>query len=88
MRSACAAVPPRWLRWRRRTNLESRREDCPVCASTQVTPRLRTDDLLQNKPGRFQIDRCGDCFFRRPGWSNTYRVVAQKRGQAPPPASL
>jgi SAM-dependent methyltransferase len=47
---------------------EPRREDCPVCRSKELAARLRTDDLLQNKPGRFQVDRCTGCghLFQNP----------------------
>ncbi|WP_322869958.1 class I SAM-dependent methyltransferase [Streptomyces goshikiensis] len=41
--------------------LEPRRQDCPWCGSTRLTVRLRVPDLLQGKPGRFTLERCGDC---------------------------
>ncbi|WP_409240014.1 class I SAM-dependent methyltransferase [Streptomyces sp. PA5.6] len=40
---------------------EPRRTDCPWCGSERLRARLRTADLVQHKPGRFRIDRCGDC---------------------------
>ncbi|MFI2436340.1 class I SAM-dependent methyltransferase [Streptomyces sp. NPDC018693] len=40
---------------------EPRRTDCPWCGSDRLTTRLRTTDLLQHKPGRFVLDRCGAC---------------------------
>lgn len=40
---------------------EPGRADCPWCGSARLTTRLRTTDLLQHKPGRFTLDRCGDC---------------------------
>ncbi|MFJ1968787.1 class I SAM-dependent methyltransferase [Streptomyces sp. NPDC087903] len=40
---------------------EPRRTTCPWCGSARLTTRLRTTDLLQHKPGRFVLDRCGDC---------------------------
>lgn len=47
---------------------EPRREDCPICGSTQLTERLRTTDVLQYKPGEFVLDECGDCgvIFQNP----------------------
>ncbi|MEU6540873.1 class I SAM-dependent methyltransferase [Streptomyces sp. NPDC047000] len=38
-----------------------RRTTCPWCGSDRLTTRLRTTDLLQHKPGRFVLDRCGGC---------------------------
>ncbi|WP_432133427.1 class I SAM-dependent methyltransferase [Streptomyces sp. bgisy154] len=38
-----------------------RRADCPWCGSDRLATRLRTTDLLQHKPGRFTLDRCGAC---------------------------
>ena len=40
---------------------EPRSEHCPWCESDQLTVRLSTTDLLQHKPGRFELDRCTDC---------------------------
>ena len=40
---------------------ETRRTACPWCGSARLHERLRTTDLLQHKPGRFRLDRCGDC---------------------------
>ncbi|MER8184974.1 class I SAM-dependent methyltransferase [Kitasatospora sp. NPDC094015] len=40
---------------------EPRRATCPWCGSTGLRPRLRTTDLLQHKPGRFELDECRDC---------------------------
>ncbi|MEU6127095.1 class I SAM-dependent methyltransferase [Streptomyces sp. NPDC047123] len=40
---------------------EPRRTDCPWCGSERLRVRLRTTDLVQHKPGRFTLERCGDC---------------------------
>lgn len=40
---------------------EPRRDTCPWCGSTALSVRLRTGDLIQGKPGRFTLERCGDC---------------------------
>ncbi|MCX5193059.1 class I SAM-dependent methyltransferase [Streptomyces sp. NBC_00249] len=40
---------------------EARRPDCPWCGSGHLAVRVRVPDLLQGKPGRFTLDRCGDC---------------------------
>jgi ubiquinone/menaquinone biosynthesis C-methylase UbiE len=40
---------------------EPRRENCPWCDADQLTMVLRTTDLLQHKPGRFELDRCLGC---------------------------
>ncbi|MFF3212899.1 methyltransferase domain-containing protein [Streptomyces sp. NPDC002886] len=41
--------------------LEPRRPDCPWCGSPQLTVRVRVPDLLQGKPGRFNLEQCGAC---------------------------
>ncbi|KJY16562.1 MULTISPECIES: class I SAM-dependent methyltransferase [unclassified Streptomyces] len=41
--------------------LEARRPDCPWCGSARLSVRVRVPDLLQGKPGRFTLERCGDC---------------------------
>ncbi|GGQ03767.1 MULTISPECIES: class I SAM-dependent methyltransferase [Streptomyces] len=41
--------------------LEARRPDCPWCGSVRLSVRVRVPDLLQGKPGRFTLERCGDC---------------------------
>ncbi len=48
--------------------LEPRRDTCPWCGSTDLSVRLRTSDLLQHKPGRFTLERCGGCrhIFQNP----------------------
>lgn len=48
--------------------LEPRRETCPWCGSADLSVRLQTTDLLQHKPGRFTLERCGDCrhIFQNP----------------------
>ncbi|QES52157.1 class I SAM-dependent methyltransferase [Streptomyces venezuelae] len=40
---------------------EARRCDCPWCGSEQLAVLVRVPDLLQGKPGRFVLERCGDC---------------------------
>ncbi|MGW7424125.1 class I SAM-dependent methyltransferase [Streptomyces sp. NPDC054813] len=52
---------------------EPRRTTCPWCASDRLTTRLRTTDLLQHKPGRFQLDRCQKCghTFQNPRLNGT-----------------
>ncbi len=51
---------------------EPRRDDCPWCASKRLKVRLKTQDFLQNKPGRFVLDQCGDCrhIFQNPRLSS------------------
>ncbi|MFJ4961819.1 bifunctional 3-demethylubiquinone-9 3-methyltransferase/ 2-octaprenyl-6-hydroxy phenol methylase [Streptomyces sp. ADI96-02] len=34
---------------------------CPWCGSNRLTGRLHTADLLQHKPGAFELDRCDAC---------------------------
>ncbi|MCB5182406.1 class I SAM-dependent methyltransferase [Streptomyces antimicrobicus] len=41
--------------------LEDRRPDCPWCGSERLAVRVQVPDLLQGKPGRFTLERCGDC---------------------------
>ncbi|MDX3539433.1 class I SAM-dependent methyltransferase [Streptomyces sp. MB09-01] len=41
--------------------LEPRRPDCPWCGSGGLAVRVRVPDLLQGKPGRFTLERCGEC---------------------------
>ena len=47
---------------------EPRRDDCPWCGGTRLSTRLRTVDLLQHKPGRFELSECVDCrhIFQNP----------------------
>jgi SAM-dependent methyltransferase len=40
---------------------EPRRDDCPLCGGRELETLLDTDDLLQNKPGDFHVDRCTSC---------------------------
>ncbi|MGO1057455.1 class I SAM-dependent methyltransferase [Crossiella sp. CA198] len=40
---------------------EPRRATCPWCGSTRIPVLLRTPDLVQGKPGEFELDRCADC---------------------------
>ena len=47
---------------------EPRRDDCPICGSTELRVHLRTKDLLQHKPGTFTLERCDSCdhIFQNP----------------------
>ncbi|WP_433335947.1 methyltransferase domain-containing protein [Spirillospora sp. CA-294931] len=38
-----------------------RREDCPWCGSPGISRHVRSRDMIQAKPGRFVLERCGDC---------------------------
>ena len=41
--------------------LEPRRADCPWSGSARLRTRVRADDPLGHRPGRFAVDRCRDC---------------------------
>lgn len=41
--------------------LEPRRDTCPWCGSGALRVHVRTCDLIQCKPGRFALERCGGC---------------------------
>ena len=47
---------------------EPRRDACPVCSGGQLAVHLTNVDLLQHKPGRFTLERCGGCghIFQNP----------------------
>lgn len=47
---------------------EERRETCPWCNSSRVDVLLRTNDVLQHKPGVFILESCKDCghIFQNP----------------------
>ena len=47
---------------------EPRLEQCPICDGTELSLALKTTDLLQHKPGRFQLDACATCgtIFQNP----------------------
>lgn len=47
---------------------EPRRQDCPICGSSELREHLRTKDLLQHKPGTFTLERCSECdhIFQNP----------------------
>ncbi|MCJ1676414.1 class I SAM-dependent methyltransferase [Streptomyces sp. APSN-46.1] len=69
--------------------LEPRRPDCPWCGSRRLTVRVRVPDLLQAKPGRFTLERCGNCghVFQNPrltleGLEFYYRDFYDGRGGA------
>jgi SAM-dependent methyltransferase len=40
---------------------ETRRTTCYVCGGTALSVYRRAPDLLQHKPGRFTLERCGEC---------------------------
>ena len=40
---------------------EPRVDRCPICNSGDLAVRLSTVDLLQHKPGRFNLERCKGC---------------------------
>jgi SAM-dependent methyltransferase len=40
---------------------EPRRETCLLCESRDLVVHQHTNDLLQNKPGRFTLERCRAC---------------------------
>ena len=40
---------------------EPRLAACPACAGCDLVERVRTGDMLQNKPGRFTLDECRRC---------------------------
>jgi SAM-dependent methyltransferase len=41
--------------------LDHRRADCPWCGSADLTPLVRSPDLVMHKPGMFTLDRCRTC---------------------------
>lgn len=41
--------------------LGPRHAECPVCGGHALAARLELGDLYQRKPGRFTLERCGDC---------------------------
>ena len=47
---------------------EPRRQTCPLCDGTSLSVRVRMPDLLQSKPGEFELDQCGSCdhIFQNP----------------------
>ena len=47
---------------------QSRRPDCPICGSSKLGLHFEVGDLFQFKPGRFRLERCGDCdhIFQNP----------------------
>jgi SAM-dependent methyltransferase len=38
-----------------------RAEECPWCGGRALTGHVVARDILQGKPGRFRMERCGDC---------------------------
>jgi hypothetical protein len=47
---------------------EPRRDTCPLCGDRSLKPAVRVTDILQHKPGRFTLERCGACghLFQNP----------------------
>jgi SAM-dependent methyltransferase len=47
---------------------EPRRDTCPLCLGTSLSVRVRVPDLLQFKPGEFELDQCAECahIFQNP----------------------
>jgi SAM-dependent methyltransferase len=47
---------------------EERRADCPLCGHRELSTFQVCRDLMQHKPGRFVLDRCGGCghIFQNP----------------------
>ncbi len=41
--------------------LGERRADCPWCGSGDLSPAVRSPDLVMHKPGAFSMDRCHGC---------------------------
>ncbi|MGC6418626.1 MAG: class I SAM-dependent methyltransferase [Bradymonadia bacterium] len=41
---------------------------CPLCGARELAVQLRTSDIIQKKPGRFQLSRCVECqhIFQNP----------------------
>jgi SAM-dependent methyltransferase len=65
------------------------RDDCPICGSRDVHPRLRAPDMIQTKPGTFRVDTCAGCgtSFQNPrltleGLDFYYRDFYDGLGQA------
>ncbi|MEE4419004.1 class I SAM-dependent methyltransferase [Streptomyces bugieae] len=68
---------------------EPRRTVCPWCTSDRLRRRLRSTDHLQQKPGTFVLDQCGNCghVFQNPrlsaeGLEFYYRDCYDGLGQA------
>jgi SAM-dependent methyltransferase len=40
---------------------EPRVQSCPICDCKDLVPYIQVGDLLQNKPGRFSLERCNGC---------------------------
>lgn len=47
---------------------EPRRAACPSCGDRNLAPFITTEDLLQQKPGTFHLERCAKCalIFQNP----------------------
>ncbi len=62
-----AAVAERRARYHERLAVgidglfEPRRAACPACGGADLSVRVRTGDMLQNKPGLFTLEACGGC---------------------------
>ncbi|HEY3142047.1 MAG TPA: class I SAM-dependent methyltransferase [Acidimicrobiales bacterium] len=69
---------------------EPRRADCYLCGGTDLSPIVDTSELLQCKPGRFVIEKCGSCghVFQNPrlsadGLAFYYRDYYDGLGERP-----
>ena len=40
---------------------ETRRDDCPICGSHDLSVRIEVPDLMQDKPGTFVLEQCHAC---------------------------
>ena len=47
---------------------EPRQTTCPLCGSEDLSTYIECPDMLQHKPGRFRVERCGACLhlFQNP----------------------
>lgn len=69
--------------------LQPRQKSCPWCGSGALRVHVRTWDIIQLKPGRFTLERCGGCghVFQNPqltpeGLDFYYRDIYAGRGGA------
>lgn len=46
----------------------ARQEKCPICQNTKLISWIKTSDMLQNKPGKFTLEKCKNCghIFQNP----------------------
>ncbi|MEU5882290.1 class I SAM-dependent methyltransferase [Spirillospora sp. NPDC047279] len=55
--------------------LQPRRDDCPWCGSLAFRKILTSGDVVHDRPGRFTLERCGDCghVFQHPALNDAGR---------------